>query len=431
MNDQTETADRLAARFETIRRTMAVVAADRPTPEQIAGWNAADREMAERIRVALPGVPLHHVYAVLRALRARQSVDAAGVAPAADQTDLGTEFARQADQPDEAAIAAFEATLPEHTEPKADSKTARRDRYAEVMARADGWAWAAGIFPRLSTPTADRYRRCADAVMAVADAEQAELRARIATLEHVAAGNKRHVQLIVPDLEKAQAVIERVRGLAVQARDHTAAGLDDYQIGRRDLAVDILAALDGIEPAAAPAVDRAGLLQEAIDGLTSAIRDCPASSGQCLSCEAKAAAIRVLRRLADETQQPAAVVTVHAAPDLSPAAQEALGALVDVAKQQAACDFPHPHPEHPCGRRDAAEVARAAQHQAEQHEHPEQRTKVEYRADCADCRSKLWTYQAQQPDTGDNHSCAESGCTGEPGPEQRPAAAGTDQEPAG
>src|SRR5690606_12119210 len=48
------------------------------------------------------------------------------------------------------------------------------------------------------------------------------------------------------------------------------------------------------------------------------------------------------------------VVTVHAAPDLSPAASEALGALVDVAKQQAACDFEHPHPEHPCGRRTTA-----------------------------------------------------------------------------
>lgn len=37
---------------------------------------------------------------------------------------------------------------------------------------------------------------------------------RIATLEHVAAGNKRHVQLIVPDLEKAEAAIERVREIA-------------------------------------------------------------------------------------------------------------------------------------------------------------------------------------------------------------------------
>ncbi|MFJ1830442.1 hypothetical protein [Streptomyces sp. NPDC088178] len=47
--------------------------------------------------------------------------------------------------------------------------------------------------------------------LAVGITEQA---ARIATLEHVAACNKRHVQLIVPDLEKAEAVIERVRQMA-------------------------------------------------------------------------------------------------------------------------------------------------------------------------------------------------------------------------
>lgn len=58
-----------------------------------------------------------------------------------------------------------------------------------------------------------------------------------------------------------------------------------------------------------------------------------------------------LRRVAGETQQPEPVVTVHAAPNLSPAAQEALGALVEVAKQQIVCDFDHPHPEHPCGTR--------------------------------------------------------------------------------
>jgi hypothetical protein len=51
--------------------------------------------------------------------------------------------------------------------------------------------------------------------------------------------------------EQAEAAIARVRTLAVQSRDHSAAGLDDYQIGRHDLAVDILTALD--EPTPAPA----------------------------------------------------------------------------------------------------------------------------------------------------------------------------------
>lgn len=37
---------------------------------------------------------------------------------------------------------------------------------------------------------------------------------RIDTLEHVAAGNKRHVQTILPELWRAEAVIERVKALA-------------------------------------------------------------------------------------------------------------------------------------------------------------------------------------------------------------------------
>jgi hypothetical protein len=44
-------------------------------------------------------------------------------------------------------------------------------------------------------------------------AELDDYERRVVTLEHVAAGNKRHVQLIVPDLERAEAAIERVRHL--------------------------------------------------------------------------------------------------------------------------------------------------------------------------------------------------------------------------
>lgn len=47
-------------------------------------------------------------------------------------------------------------------------------------------------------------------------------------------------------------------------------------------------------------------------------------------------------------------VSVHGARDLSPAAREGLDALIAVAKSQAACDFEHPHPEHPCGTRTPA-----------------------------------------------------------------------------
>ncbi|WP_225811295.1 hypothetical protein [Streptomyces spinosus] len=58
---------------------------------------------------------------------------------------------------------------------------------------------------------------------------------------------------------------------------------------------------------------------------------------------------RTAMRFTEPVPQP--VVTVHAAPDLSPAASEALEALVDVARSQIVCEFEHPHPEHPCGQR--------------------------------------------------------------------------------
>ncbi|MEU3220006.1 hypothetical protein [Streptomyces sp. NPDC006971] len=62
-----------------------------------------------------------------------------------------------------------------------------------------------------------------------------QLTARIATLEHVAAGNRRHVQLIVPELEKAEAAIARVRALPrtpqVQIQIHGIPGQDDYNRG--------------------------------------------------------------------------------------------------------------------------------------------------------------------------------------------------------
>lgn len=129
---------------------------------------------------------------------------------------------------------------------------------------------------------------------------------RIATLEHVAAGNKRHVQLIVPemdrlneDLEQAQndaelharntetvareretyrqawkeaqrmrakaeerakqteAAIASVRHLVEGAAATTSAGISDYDIGRHEMAVAVLAALDEPPcPAAAEATDR-------------------------------------------------------------------------------------------------------------------------------------------------------------------------------
>ncbi|MEU0691951.1 hypothetical protein ABZ350_34280, partial [Streptomyces uncialis] len=65
------------------------------------------------------------------------------------------------------------------------------------------------------------------------------LYARIRTLERVAAGNKRHVQTIVPELEHAQDALDRVRRLCTLTIDASV---------RRDAidqARDTLAAIDG------------------------------------------------------------------------------------------------------------------------------------------------------------------------------------------
>ncbi|MGW5408993.1 hypothetical protein [Streptomyces spiralis] len=71
------------------------------------------------------------------------------------------------------------------------------------------------------------------------------------TARAVAAGNLRHVQTLMPELEKAEATIDRVRDLATATRDSTSAGRNDWQIGQHDLALTILAALDEPGPATA------------------------------------------------------------------------------------------------------------------------------------------------------------------------------------
>jgi hypothetical protein len=95
----------------------------------------------------------------------------------------------------------------------------------------------------------DRAQRIAmdvlDEEAPATETESAELRARIATLEHVAKSNLRHVQLIVPDLERAEAAIERVRHLAARIRQGAPWTANDD-----DIAAHILTALD--EPAPGP-----------------------------------------------------------------------------------------------------------------------------------------------------------------------------------
>jgi hypothetical protein len=50
----------------------------------------------------------------------------------------------------------------------ATGQTALRDRIAEALATAEGWTWAHGVeFKEIDTPSADDYRKLADAVLAV------------------------------------------------------------------------------------------------------------------------------------------------------------------------------------------------------------------------------------------------------------------------
>ncbi|MFJ2267773.1 hypothetical protein ACIOHO_15630 [Streptomyces sp. NPDC087849] len=80
--------------------------------------------------------------------------------------------------------------------------------------------------------TDEKYQRMRDLTQAapsllklevVADQQAAyikQLTDRITTLEHVAAGNRQHVATIVPELEKAEAAIARVRALHAPADFH-------------------------------------------------------------------------------------------------------------------------------------------------------------------------------------------------------------------
>ncbi|MEU2674805.1 hypothetical protein ABZ622_39445 [Streptomyces sp. NPDC007164] len=72
-----------------------------------------------------------------------------------------------------------------------------------------------------------------------------EQAARITTLEHVAAGNKRHVALVVPELEHAEAAIARVRAW-IASEPVTARS--EFGSGYREALHDIRAALDEQQP---------------------------------------------------------------------------------------------------------------------------------------------------------------------------------------
>ncbi|MFF3094123.1 hypothetical protein [Streptomyces cyaneofuscatus] len=66
-----------------LRDQLAVIAGARPTPQELADDHAADVATARRIHQARPGVPVHHVLAVLEVLRAMGEMEPA--APSASE----------------------------------------------------------------------------------------------------------------------------------------------------------------------------------------------------------------------------------------------------------------------------------------------------------------------------------------------------------
>src|SRR5690606_3767459 len=199
-------------------------------------------------------------------------------------------------------------------------QTALRDRIAEALMRwtERGNSPQYAAMRRPETVRANAYSR-ADAVLAVLYREWPWLRAEAedagTATDHTTppAWVDGH-----PQLEAIAAAVWEQCG-----RSDNGACVDDDP---RNIAVAALSAVrhtaDAPDAGAAPPRP-AG---EAPD--TTTARGCPPD------CSCRAVCIGTLRPAAG-ARQDEPVVTVHAAPDLSPAAEDALGALIDVAKQQA------------------------------------------------------------------------------------------------
>lgn len=178
--------------------------------------------------------------------------------------------------------------------------TARRDRYAAAMATRDGDTWPT----EYENDEAD-YRRRADAVMAVADAEQATLHARIAELESFSRDTDRLRRDWVVMRDRAEALDTRVQALtdglavdrtallrrtegylsalhgSVARHDNLAA---NYGCAGCQLRDEIRAASSAA--VAPPAVDQADLRQRIVSALDNAARThpCPISGPYWTGC---------------------------------------------------------------------------------------------------------------------------------------------------
>lgn len=99
--------------YERLAGLQRAMATPLPSPAEIAAGKELDRAMAERIHTGLPGVPLHHAYAVLESLRVIQRIDAAKeLAPSCRWPSCLSEAEQQQVADDVDASMRGEATVP-------------------------------------------------------------------------------------------------------------------------------------------------------------------------------------------------------------------------------------------------------------------------------------------------------------------------------
>ncbi|MGA5604028.1 hypothetical protein ACPCUF_23835 [Streptomyces griseoincarnatus] len=78
----------LERQLARLRDQLAILASARPTPEQLAGEDTADKDMARRIHQARPGIPIHHILATLEAFRAVLEMAQPGYCPSCGRGDV-------------------------------------------------------------------------------------------------------------------------------------------------------------------------------------------------------------------------------------------------------------------------------------------------------------------------------------------------------
>lgn len=330
----------------------------------------------------------------------------------------------------------------------AADQAARRDRYAAAMARRDGDTW-----PTEYLGDEHDYRRRADAVMAVADAEQAELRRE----RDLAVAHDRQpyptawaYEQACDALRRKTEAIERVR--ALHARVLRMEALVCAHCGHA-WPCDTMRTLGGAPPAAAPAVDRAAdVSAKSVTRAIFALKSPPPPGSQHYRSgwdDGLEAAIDAARDVLSVVPGPASTraETLRAAADELLALHDSLITDPDVTGKYLS------------GIERATTELRRLADEAQSAECPNLYAQEGVTTPGCDCghhgMGMRWHRQecswmagllatarevlakddlahetqpetdteAAAPDMGDDHSCAESGCDGEPTAEQRSGAA--------